>query len=55
MNQCLPPAKVCTSVENNGFHKFRRKGDTTMKKLTVRYIRYALVLLANVGFKLTLN
>jgi hypothetical protein len=26
-----------------------------MKKLTIRYIRYALVLLANVGFKLTAN
>jgi hypothetical protein len=26
-----------------------------MKKLTVRYIRYALLLLANVGFKLSLN
>jgi hypothetical protein len=55
MNQCHPPAIVGSSVENNGFHKFRRKGDTTMKKLTVRYIRYALVLLANVGFRLALN
>jgi hypothetical protein len=55
MNQCPPPAIVGSSVQNNGFHKFRKKGDTTMKKLTVRYIRYVLVLLANVGFKLSLN
>jgi hypothetical protein len=26
-----------------------------MKKLTVRYIRYALVLLSNVGFRLAAN
>ena len=26
-----------------------------MKKLTIRYIRYALALLANVGFKLSAN
>jgi len=32
-----------------------KKGDPTMKKLTFRYIRYALALLANVGFKLATN
>jgi hypothetical protein len=55
MNQSPPPAIVCPSVENNGFHEFRRKGDTIMKKLTIRYIRYALALLANIGFRLAVN
>jgi hypothetical protein len=37
------------------FRTSYRLGDLTMKKLTIRYIRYALALLANIGFKLYAN
>jgi hypothetical protein len=50
------PAIVWSSSENNGSHENEKEKETQpMKKLTVRYIRYALVLLANVGFKLSMN
>jgi hypothetical protein len=48
------PAIVWSSSENVVFTK-TKKETQPMKKLTFHYIRYALALLANVGFKLTAN
>lgn len=53
------PAIVWSSSENNGFHEnkkdLQQKETQPMKKLTFHYIRYALALLANVGFRLSAN